>query len=272
MMGDMDNNRKQCSLILDFVSGACTEEEAAAFEAHLIGCVECQVELEELRVIWEVLPVDMELIDPPADLKQQVIEAIFAADSAAYESKEGQLQQEKASVQPINSANNHRPQRFLHTRMWAAAIVLVLAVGSIFGYQQIQSRNEHIPTLEEAMNVSAAHIDQLISLDPVLLNPDQPSYGIACIVDNGTNKQFIVYVFGAKETIGDEAYQVWLVNDGVRRSAGTFRVEAKTRGIGVLSMPIASDQLTFDTIGITLEPDDRGDQPRGTKVYGSAVS
>ncbi|PWW04808.1 putative zinc finger protein [Paenibacillus cellulosilyticus] len=268
-MSDMDNNRKLCSMVLDFVSGDCTEEEASAFEAHLAGCAECQSELEELRVIWEVLPVDMDLIDPPTDLKQQVIESIFAADAEAYESKQSQLEPNHDIGKPITS---QRSPRLRYVRIWAAAIVLVLAVGSIFGYQQIQSRAEYIPTLEDALDVSAAHIDQIVSLKPVSVTPDQPSYGVACIVDNGTNKQFIVYVFGAKETSGDQAYQVWLVDDGVRRSAGTFRVEEKMRGIGVLSMPIASDQLAFDAIGITLEPDDQGDQPRGTKVFGSAIS
>ena len=63
---------------------------------------------------------------------------------------------------------------------------------------------------------------------------------------------------------------MWLVKDGKRSSAGTFRVNQKDRGIGLLAMPIASDKLAFDSIGITLEPDDQGDHPRGTKMYGSA--
>ncbi|MBW7459619.1 anti-sigma factor, partial [Paenibacillus sepulcri] len=94
------------------------------------------------------------------------------------------------------------------------------------------------------------------------------SFGVACIVDNGKTRQFVVYVFGAPQTDSKEAYQVWLVKDGQRRSAGTFRVA--DQGMGVLSMPIASNTLAFDTIGITLEPDDRGDEPRGVKIFGSA--
>lgn len=269
MMSDSEN-RKVCSLVLDYVSGACTMDEASAFEAHLERCVECQAELKELRAIWEVLPVDMDPIEPPADLKQQVLNAIFAADAQEHERKQEQTLQTNV-WSSLETKNIKSRQRWRYARLWAAAIVLVLAAGSIFAYQHNRSEPAHIPTLEEALDVSAAQIEQIVSLQPVAVNPDQPAYGVACIVDNGTNKQFIVYVFGAQATVGDQAYQVWLVNDGVRRSAGTFRVEQQMRGIGVLSMPIASDQLTFDSIGITLEPDDRGEQPRGTKVFGSAV-
>ena len=70
-------------------------------------------------------------------------------------------------------------------------------------------------------------------------------------------------LFGAAETQGDEAYQVWLIKDGQRSSAGTFRVSDTSRGIGLLAMPIQGGKLDFDAIGITLEPDEHGSQPRG---------
>lgn len=34
-------------------------------------------------------------------------------------------------------------------------------------------------------------------------------------------------------------------------------------------MGIESEQLTYDSIGIILEPNEKGDQPRGTKAFGT---
>ncbi|MFB9328737.1 anti-sigma factor domain-containing protein [Paenibacillus aurantiacus] len=272
----MSNNvsRDRCSLVLDYISGACTAEEASAFEAHLVSCAECRAELAELREIWEVLPANMEIIDPPADLKIQVMDAVMAADSASASQPRQEIARTENLPRPDATAAAASNRRNSRSRLrsisaWVAALLVFLLAGAFWGYKLNEQRQASIPTLEEALSVSAAQIKQLIPLKPVALKEGEQTYGVACLVDNGSSRQFIVYVFGAKATRGKEAYQVWLVENGQRRSAGTFRVEEKMRGIGVLSMPIASDQLTFDTIGITLEPDDRGDQPRGTKMFGS---
>lgn len=136
---------------------------------------------------------------------------------------------------------------------------------------QLRSEQQSAPLpVEQALNVSAAQITELVSLKATGKLAGKSS-GVACIVDNGQSKQFVVYLFGAATTSGSEAYQVWLIKDGVRKSAGTFRVGQSDRGVGLLAMPIESAKLDFDSIGITLEPDDTGDQPRGSRVYGSSV-
>lgn len=266
-----NESRELCQLVLDYVSGSCTREEALAFENHLSSCAECQAELAELREIWEVLPADMNMIEPPADLKKQVLDAVQAADLAAdlaAQPREDVLTPSTSPHEPF-TARRDKPHRLRKMTAWLAALLVLLMAGAFWGVQLSEKGEVSVPTLEEALSVSAAQIKQLVPLKPVSLQEGEQTYGVACIVDNGSSQQFIVYVFGAKATHGEEAYQVWLVEDGKRRSAGTFRVEEKMRGIGVLSMPIASDRLTFDTIGITLEPDDQGDQPRGTKIFGS---
>ncbi|MEB3100594.1 anti-sigma factor [Ferviditalea candida] len=66
---------------------------------------------------------------------------------------------------------------------------------------------------------------------------------------------------------GDEAYQVWLIKDGIRHNAGTLR--ADHQGNGVLTYRLNGDDKAFDAIGITLEPDSHGTRPRGKKVLGT---
>ncbi|MCM3626388.1 anti-sigma factor [Paenibacillus glycanilyticus] len=234
-----------CHYVLDYISGVCSDKEKKAFERHLPACPACQSELEELRLVWDSLPSDMDLIEPPADLKQRVMNAALA------------------SPQPIAK----RPVRKLAWGAIAAAVLAVFIAGTMWNINLYNSRSSQaVIPIEQALSVSASQINQFISLKPVSEDVAS-SYAVACIVDNGSNKQFVVYVFGAPVSTGDTVYQVWLNHSGQKDSAGTFRVDEK--GIGVLAMPIADQTLAFDSIGITIEPDEHGDQPRGTKVYSS---
>ncbi|GLX68327.1 anti-sigma factor [Paenibacillus glycanilyticus] len=235
-----------CYNALDYISGACSDKEKKAFERHLQGCPACQSEIEELRLVWDSLPSDMELIEPPAELKQQVMDAALAATPPP------------AVI---------RSFRKLTYGAVAAAVLAVLVAGTAWNINLYNNRSESaVVPIEQALSVSASQISELISLKPVSEDA-ATSYAVACIVDNGSNKQFVVYVFGAPASKDSSVYQVWLNHAGQKDSAGTFRVDEQ--GIGVLAMPISGNTLAFDSIGITLEPDEHGNQPRGTRMYSS---
>jgi hypothetical protein len=240
-----------CDLCFDYFFGECSIEEQQAFERHLPDCLECKSELNDLRIAWEAIPVEMERIEPHEDLKKQVMDAV-------------------TGIEPSDAENSLNRKSVIQVRKWmgaAAAVLALLIIGAFWNNTFVEKQAAVIP-IEKALSVSAAQIEQFIPLNPVSYDLSN-AYGIACIVNNGQNKQFIVYVFDAKETIDEQAYQVWLVDENERRSAGTFRVDHT--GVGVLAMPIVSDALTFDAISISLEPDDRGSQPRGTKMLESDI-
>jgi Anti-sigma-K factor rskA, C-terminal len=48
--------------------------------------------------------------------------------------------------------------------------------------------------------------------------------GHALLYKQGNKKQLVFQLKGLTNTKGTEAYQVWLINDGNRKSAGTFHV------------------------------------------------
>ncbi|ANS75620.1 hypothetical protein AWM70_14290 [Paenibacillus yonginensis] len=259
-----------CDLCLDVVTNECTEEERLAFERHLPSCPACQAEMKELRETWEALSADMKWMSPPEDLKEQVLNAAFAADLP----EPGPVQ-EQAPVPMFHIAGSEQARRRAVRRSRfmtaAAAVMLVLFLASASWNYKMYSEQAAAPMpVEKALNVSASQIKMAVPLHAQSAEYSQ-AYGFACIVDNGNSKQFVVYVYGAPETAASQAYQVWLIKDGVRTSAGTFRVqtEGNNTRLGVLSMPMKSANLQFDAIGITLEPDDKGSQPRGVKMFSS---
>ncbi|MBO7746143.1 anti-sigma factor [Paenibacillus sp. MWE-103] len=259
----------ECEDCLSYVAGLCGDEERRAFERHLPGCDACRQELEDLNLVWEALPAAMEMMEPPASLKQEVMDAVRAADA---EAAGGAAARYAPAIQPERTAAADRRPRPAWTLKPAAALFAAAAAAivllSVWNVELRREQTLNPLPIERALNVSASNIEQLVALKPASQDAGNSS-GVACIIDNGQSRQFVVYVFGASPTEGEEAYQVWLVKDGQRSSAGTFRIGRDSRGIGLLAMPIQGKDLDFDAIGITLEPDDRGSQPRGHKMYGS---
>ncbi|WP_341280242.1 anti-sigma factor [Paenibacillus sp. FSL H8-0537] len=251
--------KKLCDLTLEVLSGTCTEEEQLAFERHLSSCKACQVEMEELRMAWEAIPVDMEWLEPPIDLKQQVMDAVLAAE-----------EQQRAEQTNKMGGTNRISWRKRRKRSYMAAsavLLLIMLTASLLGNVWLYQEKSKLPLpIDQALSLPAAEIQQMVLLETVAQQGE--SSGVVCVVGSGQNTQFVVYLFGAAKTIDDESYQVWLVKDGVRQSAGTMRV-ANDQGVAVLAVPLASEKLSFDSIGITLEPDDQGAQPRGKQIYRS---
>ncbi|MNI18621.1 Anti-sigma-W factor RsiW [compost metagenome] len=234
-----------CDKLIDYLSGECTKEERKSFESHLTYCTSCRQELAELQNVWEALSLDMEQIEPPQDLKEQIMAAAKAAPKP------------KKSLVYGN---------WLKPLIAVGAAVLIFFSGSLWHNSFTKDQPMTWPSIENALIAPSSQIVKLNMLKAEASEKEH-AYGVACIVENGGNKQFVVYVFGAQATKENEAYQVWLLRDGVRSSAGTFQVDEK--GIGLLSMVIDSDELVYDRIGITLEPDEKGNQPRGPKVFGT---
>jgi len=241
-----------CDGLLEYVTGEIGDEEREAFERHLPDCEDCRREIETLTAAWEALPFDMERIKPPRDLKRQVF--------AALDVLEGK------PAPGMRRFAGARRAWMASAAVLAAAFVLV-AGGLLWGNVADWFRREAAtfpPNPPAAVPVS--EMEWSMPLQPAEGAGDH-GYGIACVVRQGGSKQFVVYVFGARRTIGKEAYQVWLVSGSERRSAGTFRVSDE-RGVGVLAVPLrAADPISFDAIGITLEPDADGFQPRGPRVF-----
>lgn len=59
-----------------YLLGALPPLEASVFERHLMGCEECQRELERLRPAAEALPRAVEAFEPPPSLKASLMDIV----------------------------------------------------------------------------------------------------------------------------------------------------------------------------------------------------
>ena len=67
----------------------------------------------------------------------------------------------------------------------------------------------------------------------------------------------------------DRTYQAWLVRDGQRTNAGTFRVSGD--GYGVLLVRAGQPLESFDSLGITEEPAGGSAAPTGPRLMGGKL-
>lgn len=266
----MDQRRKEtslCDYLVDYMVGEGTEVERKRYERHLAECPSCRAEAIGWEEAWDRLSHDMEELEPPPELKQQILNSLNAEPEAGKEYAIGAASKpnELAAARPARSGM----RRF---GLWgAAAVVLAFAFSAGWWSQDAfrGSRQEPIAALPASDRIeSIFHLTADRASGEFAEYPQ--AYGVACVVSSAPDqaKQLVVYLFGVPETEGSQAYQVWLWDDGTRRSAGSMKVEAS--GIGILTLSLGDDTAPIQSIGITLEPNGSSAAPQGPKVFGSS--
>ncbi|MDF2682155.1 MAG: hypothetical protein K0R47_3345 [Brevibacillus sp.] len=251
--------RDRCSLsdeLVAYAIGEYTEKEKRLIDDHLAVCPFCRQEVNELREAWALIPFQIpyqpENVDVPVDLKTEVMNTIF-------EPKE---KPDTAQVLPWYQQFGKRLVTWPPaSRRFVMAGLVIALVGVV--WNNIQLRQQL--TAHEYVQ-SPAQVVQSYSLQATN-NATAMAKGNAWMYKQGDQKTLVLHMQGLSTTQGTEAYQVWLIHDGKRRSAGVFRVDGQ--GTGVLIYDMQDPSLPFEAIGITLEPDANGTQPRGKKVLGT---
>lgn len=243
--------------LIAYLAGELDDKGKRTFEEHLTACGACREELRQLEQVWNVLPYSMEEEELPEELKLEVMSAINQVTGtppkAGDDSGSETIVSHKRSI-----------RRFWHTRYSVASAAIVLLLLSIAWYGASQ-RGDPIPAEAGRLDVPAQVVNTY-RLNP----PDSAkssASGQAWLMNKGGSLQLVLHTSGLSALQGEQVYQVWLIKDGSRLNGGTFRVDPS--GSGVLTYVIDGKDRPFDAIGITLEPDPGGTQPRGNKVLGT---
>lgn len=259
-----------CSYLINYLTGECTEWERAAFERHLRTCVSCREELPDLQAVWQSLPYQMEEVEVPSDLKGQVMEAIRRVPIHEEEIGRERIRKEEIHKDPIykveivkNETRTHAtPKRRSFVWLYGATAVVMLGivVGAVWNSDVFHTKETASEVSEPSKVVNTFNLKSADTSMPA-------ASGTAWVVQYGDVHKVVVNLSGLNETSGDWTYQVWLNHNGKKYNCGTLRVDNK--GVGVLSYDVHAKSLNIDSIGVTLEPDPNGSQPRGKKVLGS---
>ncbi|MEF3303860.1 anti-sigma factor [Paenibacillus sp. GYB003] len=245
-------NGTPCDYLLECLVGDAAAGQRKAFESHLPECPACAEQWKELTEAWSLIPETIDLVEPPARMKEELMTSLFGTESA----DSGRGNAEPAAVPPRATV----PRARKTYTFGATAAAVMLAVCLWF----------YLSRSDEAFFASAAAQPLYVEQSYALRSYDKSladARGTGWIVCQGKKKKLVLNVSGLAKTAQGEAYQVWLIRNGQRQNAGTFLVDPQ--GSGVLIYDLPRNKAEFEEIGITLEPDADGREPRGQKVLGS---
>jgi hypothetical protein len=246
-------------LAAGFVLGALEPAEMAAVRAHLASCRQPHTEFEELGSTTPALLDTVELVEPPAALKNCILEAARA---------------DRDATRPIAAAlvpaaaprarRDIRTTRSLRERLglaggsqlapgWAvlglAAVLAVVVLGA--RDLQLQASNEDLAAYQRgvaaALDAAARPGGELAVLKAS--EPSSPAAGLAGIRPDGT---VAIAIRGLAPTTGSQVYEAWLVGaTAAPIPIGGFAVDSS--GSGTLIVPQGASTPGI-VVALTLEP------------------
>ncbi|UOQ84039.1 anti-sigma factor [Gracilibacillus salinarum] len=245
---------KQCEKVINYFNDQLTEIEIEQFEEHLASCDTCQEELKELQELTEDLPFISEPVTPNEGMKDRVLGNILQEEQETT----------AEAVTPIVRTEQQPKRKF---QKWiqnglAAALVLSL-IGNIYLLNQ---------PADSPGNETAATIDEIINSVTLEDTEIMNAAGRASIVENNGEKVLLVQAENLQEIEGDQAYQVWLLEEEKPYRAGTFVPNQVGEGAVAFSLSeLEESNVNWDTIAITLEPSADNQEPQGDIILAAGI-
>lgn len=212
---------------------------------HLAGCAECSDTWRQLsgasaRLITAARGLPLEA-EPPARLRRRVVAGRHEAGTATA----------SGAIRTPSADSTARPRRrpWFGRVAWGTGGVLVGAVAAI----------------ALIMVSSPAPPSGRIALSGSSLAPEATGSVVLERLPEGSVRVELA-ISGLPRAEAGEFYELWLVGDGGRVSAGTFRSDGSAL---VRVFTTAADLAKYPRIGITLEPDDGDPAASDQRVAGS---
>ncbi len=248
----------ECEKLYEYFNDQLSEEEKKEFEEHLKTCKECQDELNDLNILNESLPYQVERVTPPKEMKSRIMNNILSENN--NEEKSSHQEKNESFIEkkqkPIKRKNNII-RNIAFTSM--AALLFISLIGNVY---QFNTQDKEKKTKDNKLiNKDNAQVIKLKSTE------QDKVQGEAFVAKSNNEKQLVVQANGLQETKGNQAYQVWILKGEKPYRAGTF-VSSKDSGMVVFDLSdIELDKQ--DKIAITLEPSPNNQAPEGDIIMAS---
>jgi anti-sigma-K factor RskA/putative zinc finger protein len=247
-----------------FVLGSLTRDEELAVREHLATCAQPHPEVEAFGGIVQYFAETVELIEPPAPLKERVLAAVAAAPqpsrSAATPQRGGTKVEtpsngfagvpvaappvmspppERRAAERVAASAPARASRRRRLMTWLLGIAAVLAIVGLAAWSfllqsQLSSATAYDRALASVLDLAAKPGSQT-----AILRGDggQPPHGIAAV---GSDGSVVLAMRDLQPTAGSEVYEVWaMAPDGGPVPVGGFQVGNDRTGSLTARLPPA---------------------------------
>lgn len=244
-------DHKTCECLLDYFNNTLTDEEKSLFENHLATCKNCREELEELNMLTADLPFSAELAEPNEGMKERILASVFE-----------ETEQPEEIEKPVETKETkRRSYRWLQPLM-AASLLLSLSANAYFYLNQ---------NGQEISNPPRDGTDEIVKQVQLAVSEGYEGNAEAAMIKKEEGMALVVQASNLKPLTGNEAYQVWLIDEaGEKFRAGTFRTNSEGNGAVTYSVNYEGEHI-WTTIAVTLEPTPDSQQPKGEIVLASQL-
>ena len=241
-----------------FVLGALDDDETIAISTHIDTCSMCRAEQAHLEETLGLIGTAVPSVAPSPELRARVLDALDTPKPRSLE-----------DARPTQSAAPARWRRLTSFGLAAAAVLFI----GLFTWTMVlrHDLNQTQGTLEAAQSRQSVDTELLANVShmiPLVADNAPSAYGTLYI--GGQSNQALLVVKDLPETPANEMYQIWLVNNSTRVTAGLFKVDTSGSATVMIAAP---DPLTsYQSLGITAEPGPTGSsEPTSERIIGCAL-
>lgn len=237
------NQNLKCEQLMDYYNGHLNDVEKHTFEKHLKECPECQNELAMLEELNADIVHGIEMVEPPAEMKNRILGNIFDEDVT-------QNSQHQSNEQALNKRKTERNYKKWLLPLAAALFLSIL--GNIYLYNaEPDSETLSQSLFNESQTTPLAPASAELNMDArMAMHSDENGQTLLLEAHNFTNHQ------------AGDVYQVWLLKDDNPYRAGTLVPNEHGEGYVVFSLEDA-ENIDWDAVAITLEQSPHSPVPEG---------
>lgn len=251
---------RQIEELLPFYAlDALSDEERGLVEDYLKEHPEARQLVEEMRNTASALPLSVSPVEPAPRTKQALM-ARVAVDERS-----------RSSAQDQPSPRVNRLESFFRNFSFAVAAlaivgVILLSAQVVLLRNEIASLNSKIAAQSDSLNQIIENLPQTnpsgaitVSLKGTTVQPQAQGQLIA----DPNSQSAVLVITGLPPLEPGQTYQVWLIA-GAPVSAGLLTVDE--HGQGVLIVTSTESIGSFQSLGISVEPEGGSPQPTGDIV------
>lgn len=240
------NDYHDRDLIGPYVLDALSPEEADDFEDHLATCSSCRAEVLELRCVVDVLPLAVDLVEPPASLRDRIVAEL---EPVTMPARERLSMMPGGLTEPAPRSRGSWRNRTAAFGLIAAVVVGALGVRDIQLQHQVNTQ-QNVAFQSDIINAVAG--GARVSTLPGSSAGETAS---AALVQPRGNQPAYLVVTGLSAPPPNRVYQIWLIKDlHAPRSARVFTVSGTNTQI--VKLPVSTHG--FSQSAVTVEPGPNG--------------
>ena len=231
-------------LLAPVALGAATPDEARRVEAHAAECAVCREELAGLHAASDVLALAVPQREPSPELRQSLMATVRAEAD----------EHRAAAERPAPDRRRERGRlRLPRIRPWPAIAVATAVVALLLGTAVVLQTTDDGGGQEVTELAVSGSADAPGITGQVLYVPEEQTA--------------VVRLRGLPELDPGDAYQLWVLRDGMATSAGLFEPDGPAQAIRV-----AEGLAGADALAVTAQPRTSRMVPQGPILVQTPLS